>query len=214
MSDTDGWRRSRDVAAREVEILGQEPRIGRIAFEDATPAAIEISHRLTDAAGRGARYASLDEMPDFVPTMLHNPAMLRCLTDTGVQFLVHGTLPPRDRELAVLRIAWTVGAPYEWGEHVSVSRGLGVEPADVERVIAGPEVDGWNALEQALLRAVDELLADAMISDATWATLAGVYSEAQLIELPLLVGQYQAVAYLQNALRMRLSDHNVGLNAR
>ena len=64
------------------------------------------------------------------------------------------------------------------------------------------------------MRATEELYEDAMISDATWATLAKRLDERQLIELPIVIGQYQAVAYYQNSLRLRLHDGNLGLKAR
>jgi hypothetical protein len=38
--------------------------------------------------------------------------------------------------------------------------------------------------------------------------------ERQLIELPYLIGNYTKVAYLQNALRLRLRGGNRGLSAR
>ena len=53
-----------------------------------------------------------------------------------------------------------------------------------------------------------------MIGDETWATLAETYDEKQLVELILLVGQYQTVAYYQNSLRFRLRDGNSGLSER
>jgi hypothetical protein len=43
--------------------------------------------------------------------------------------------------------------------------------------------------------AVDELHSDALTADATWNALAKQYNEAQPLELPIIVGQYQAVAY-------------------
>jgi len=54
----------------------------------------------------------------------------------------------------------------------------------------------------------------AMISDATWLTLTRRLDERQLIELPIIVGQYQTVAYYQNSLRLRLHTGNLGLKAR
>jgi hypothetical protein len=39
---------------------------------------------------------------------------------------------------------------------------------------------------------------------AFWRTLAKRLDERQLIELPIIVGQYQTVAYYQNSLRLRL----------
>ena len=53
-----------------------------------------------------------------------------------------------------------------------------------------------------------------MIGDVTWKTLAERYDERQLIELPVLIGQYQLVAFYQNSLRLRLHAGNDGLLAR
>ena len=49
---------------------------------------------------------------------------------------------------------------------------------------------------------------------AAWAPLAEYLDYPQLIELPVLVGHMQGVAYLQNAMRARLMDGNPGLSAR
>ena len=48
----------------------------------------------------------------------------------------------------------------------------------------------------------------------TWATLASRWNEQQLIEYPFMIGQYVALAYVQNTLRVPLADYNVGLAAR
>ena len=78
----------------------------------------------------------------------------------------------------------------------------------------GSDSPGWNEHEQAILRAAEELHANAMISDATWATLSKRFDDRQLIELPIVIGQYQAVAYYQNSLKLRLHKGNHGLKAR
>lgn len=53
-----------------------------------------------------------------------------------------------------------------------------------------------------------------MISDATWASLAERYDERQLIELVIVIGQYQTIAYYQSSLRISLHEGNLGLKAR
>jgi hypothetical protein len=53
-----------------------------------------------------------------------------------------------------------------------------------------------------------------MISDATWAALAHSWDERQLIEFPALVGNYIAVALIQNSLRIRLNEGSLGLMER
>ena len=62
----------------------------------------------------------------------------------------------------------------------------------------------WSPFDSTLLEAADELHADWCISDAIWAALAAVYDTQQLIELPMLVGQYHMVAMTLNSLGVQL----------
>jgi len=153
-------------------------------------------------------------LPEIVSTMLHHGDLFAVQTDIGIQLLARGALTPRDRELAVLRIGWLCQAPYKWGEHVMVAKKVGISSEEIERITQGSDAAGWTAHERAILCATEELYRDSMISDATWAVLSSSLDERQLIELPILVGQYQTVAYYQNSLRLRLHEGNAGLNAR
>jgi alkylhydroperoxidase family enzyme len=145
--------------------------------------------------------------------MLRHPDLYHPYTALALQ-IYRGALLPRDRELAVLRIGWLARAPYEWGQHVKIGKQVGITPQEIERVIIGSKAPGWSEHDGAVLRAVEELLADAMICEQTWATLTRHLDEKQLIELPILVGQYLGIAFIQNALRMRLMPGNLGLTAR
>jgi alkylhydroperoxidase family enzyme len=168
-----------------------------------------------EAAARSPEVlASLSQLPEIVRTMLRHAELFSVHTDVGLHLLSRGALSLRDRELAVLRIAWLCQAPYEWGEHVLVGKRFGLTSADIACIVEGPNTAGLDAHERAILQAVDELHSDAMISDTTWNTLAQRLDERQLIELPIVVGQYQSVAYYQNSLRLRLHTGNAGLKAR
>jgi len=57
-----------------------------------------------------------------------------------------------------------------------------------------------------LLRAADELHDDACITDATWAALAERYDVPQLIEVPMVVGQYHLVSYTLNSLGVQRDE--------
>lgn len=153
-------------------------------------------------------------MPEILRTMLHHPKLFASLADVGIQLLAGGALSPRERELAILRIGWLCQAPYQWGEHVLIARKLGFTSEEIERVTQGSQAAGWSEHEEAILRATDELFGGAMISDATWEVLSRRFNSRQLIELPVVVGQYQAAAYYQNSLRLRLLNGNLGLEAR
>ena len=73
---------------------------------------------------------------------------------------------------------------------------------------------GWTEHEAAILRAVEEMLSTQTVSDATWATLAKTWDEQQLLEFPMMVGQYVCTAIVQNTLRIRLENGNPGLTHR
>ena len=85
-----------------------------------------------------------------------------------------------------------------------LARKVGVSDEDIVRAQSGPNAEGWTELESATLRAADELHADACITDETWATLAEHLDDRQLIEVPVLVGQYHLVAYMLNSLGIEL----------
>jgi alkylhydroperoxidase family enzyme len=125
--------------------------------------------------------------------------------------LLAGRIPPRDRELAILRVAWLCRSDYEWGQHVVIAGTAGVTDEEIRRIPAGPDAGGWTSFERAVLRATDELHADACITDDTWSALAERYDERQLIELPMLVGHYHLVAFALNSLGVQLEPGLQGL---
>lgn len=158
--------------------------------------------------------ALANTLPEIMRTIAHLPGLYAAHSSVGLHLLKAGTLSIRERELGVLRIAWLVQAPYEWGEHILVARRAGFTDDDIAAVIAGPAATSLSKHETAILQAVDELYVDAMISDDTWQILSESWSTQQLMEFPVLIGQYQAVAYYQNSLRLRLHNGNEGLHAR
>jgi alkylhydroperoxidase family enzyme len=195
------------AAAREAEITGKPQRIEALAAEQVDDEGLEIIARLRGPSPAGS------EIPAFHRTMIKNSQVLLGLTGMG-KAISTGKVPPRERELAVLRVCWLLGAPYAWGEHVVIGKRCGVSPEEIERVVQGSAAPGWSDHDAAILRGVEELLSNQTISDETWSVLAAGWNEAQLIELPLIVGHYVGTACLQNSLRMRLGPGNTGLTSR
>jgi len=133
-------------------------------------------------------------------TLANHPKLLKRWLVFGNHVLARSSLAPRERELVILRIGWLCRAGYEWGQHVQIARASGLSDAEIERIAKGPDAPGWSELERALLRATDELHADAFVSDATWAELARHYETRQLIDLVFTVGQYNMVSMALNTL--------------
>ena len=114
------------------------------------------------------------------------------------------TLPPRERELLILRTGWLCQSEYEWGQHVVFGKAAGLTDADVARIKEGPDAPGWQRFDATLLRAADELHERAFISDATWAALSEKYNQKQLIDAVFAVGQYTMVSMALNTFGVQL----------
>jgi alkylhydroperoxidase family enzyme len=148
------------------------------------------------------------EGPDLniFATLARHPRLLKRWSAFGGTLLYRGELPARERELLILRTGWNCGAEYEWGQHVTIGLAAGLTEQEVQRVAAGPDAAGWSEQDAALLRAADELHRDARIGDTTWRDLAATWSELQLIELCMVVGQYHLVAFTLNSLGIERED--------
>src|SRR5947209_3470316 len=92
-----------------------------------------------------------------------------------------GTLPRRDTEIVILRVASNSDCEYEWRHHERIAQSVGLSRADVERVRSGPEAEGWSPRQRALLAAADDMHSEGReISDPVWAGLRAELSDKQL----------------------------------
>jgi alkylhydroperoxidase family enzyme len=144
-------------------------------------------------------------------TLARHPELMRKWLPFGGYLLATGELPARDREILTLRTAANCGSDYEWGQHVVIGAAAGLTEEEIRRIAAGPEDPAWAAFDTALLRAADELHELSCIRDATWEVLAAAYSDRQLIELCMLVGQYHLVAFALNSLGVQREPGVAGL---
>ncbi len=142
-------------------------------------------------------------------TLVQAPGLFRRWLPFGGK-LLRGKIPARERELMILRTGWNCGAAYEWAQHAPIALACGLTAEEIDRVVLGPDAEGWAGFDATLLRAADELHRDFRISDATWSELSAVYSTEQLIELPMLVGHYHLVAMTLNSLGVQLDSGLTG----
>jgi len=198
-----------DWHAREQQVASGEQRIEPLAPEDFSPEAQHIQDQIRAFFG-----SNVQGVPKTAATVARHPGLYKHQTLLGLELNQNGTLPPREREMVILRTAWLVRSPFEWGEHVKYGRRLGLTSEDVERITQGSSAEGWNEHDRAVLRGVEELIGDYAVSDETWATLAKSWSDKQLMELPGLVGSYTLTAMLFSTLRFGLMPGNQGFSQR
>lgn len=198
-----------DIEARQAQILGRPPRLEPLDPEQFTDEQLAFVHDLWQAMG----IEPLPELPEYFATMLRYPELVQRQAEMSTT-LNKGALPFRVRELVILRVGWLCQAPFEWAQHVKAGKRAGLTSEEIDRVTRGSADPEWDEADRAILRAVEEMFDDAMISDATFATLEKHFTMEQLVEIPFTVGAYQATAYLQNSWRFRLMPGSTGLDMR
>jgi alkylhydroperoxidase family enzyme len=139
-------------------------------------------------------------------TLSHHPDLFRRWLVFGNHVLFKSTLPPRERELVILRIGWLCEAEYEWAQHVLIGKEAGLTAEEIDRIKAGPNARGWSEADKLLLQATDELRKDAFITDATWNGLSQHFDKKQLMDVVFAVGQYNLVSMALNTLGVQLDD--------
>lgn len=187
-----------DAEARLAQTVTNGPRYAPLRIEDVSPEGQE------QVAVIRAAFSIPESrpFPDVSLITLRHPGMFKGQMVMGIE-LAKGAIPARERELAILRLAWLARAPFEWSEHVDIGKAFGITPEEIERVTDGSAAPGWSAHDAAILRGVEELLADNCLADSTWDTLAATWDEKQMLEFPLLVGAYLMTAMQQNSLKIQ-----------
>ena len=124
-------------------------------------------------------------------------------------YMVHSaflsSLPERDREILILRNAWLCYSEYEWSWHALGGKRF-LSDAEINRIMDGPDADGWDPFDAVLIRSVDELSTDTFIHDETWNSLAERYNTDQLMDLVFTVGCYNTTAMALNTFGVQLED--------
>jgi 4-carboxymuconolactone decarboxylase len=132
---------------------------------------------------------------NLLATLVRHPKLTRAFLRFNNHLLYASTLPPRLRELTVLRVAHLHRCEYEWRHHVRMGREAGLTDDVIDGVQRGEATD---ELDRAILHAIDELQDKSVVSDATWATLSDHLDERQRMDLVFTIGCYGALAMAIN----------------
>jgi AhpD family alkylhydroperoxidase len=159
-------------------------------WDDRTRASLAglLPERRRNLRGAGNALATLVRHPDLADAFVRYNAHL----------LLRSTLPPRLRELAILRVAARRGCAYEWAHHTTMAADAGLSAAEIERAGRGEHGPATDPADAAVLRAVDELDDDSVISETTWAALGEHLDDRQRMDLVFTVGTYCLLAMAFN----------------
>jgi 4-carboxymuconolactone decarboxylase len=133
-----------------------------------------------------------------------HPVLLTRFADLGAQ-LSSGVLPPRIREMAILRTAALSASAYEWEQHLFRARRAGLSESEIAAIASG-EAFKWAELEASTMMASSELVSEGSLSDVTWARLQLLFNDVELVELVVLISFYISVARIASGLAIPVED--------
>jgi 4-carboxymuconolactone decarboxylase len=140
---------------------------------------------------------------NLLGTLSWHPALTKAFLVFN-SHLFSSTLSDRIREMVTVRVAWLRRGEYEWAQHVQMARAAGMSGEEIDAISEGPDSELWGPLDAAVLRCVDEIVADRYVSDETWRRLADHFDRKQLMDLVFTIGAYDMLAMACNTFGLEL----------
>jgi alkylhydroperoxidase family enzyme len=163
------------------------PRIAPIALDQLTD----------EQAALGGGRDNLRCQLNFVRTLVQHPALYGTWIPFAEQLIFRSSLPPKHREMLIIRTSQLCGERYEIAHHLYIARTLGLTDAEIDATKRGS--NELADFELTLLKAAEELVTNHCVADATWATLAEQYTTQQLMEVVFVVANYSLIAMVTNS---------------
>jgi AhpD family alkylhydroperoxidase len=148
-----------------------------------------------------ARVAHVHDVHLF-STLARQRRLFRAWLRFSGQMMPGGKLSRHDTELVILRVATLRNCQYERDHHERLGQRVGIDDRVLAQLVEGPSAAAWSDAHRALLSGVDALVQTQDIPDSIWQALSRDYAPEQLIELCLLVGQYEMLATTITTLRV------------
>jgi alkylhydroperoxidase family enzyme len=174
-----------------------QPRIPPLALDTLTPEQTEALASVT-APNRPPL--------NIFRTLARAPDALRAFLAWGTYILRNNSLPPREREIVILRIGYLCRSGYEWTQHVAISLRGGMSDAEIAAIKQGAGASIWSPADAALLNACDDLHARQFVSTENWRALAAHFSERQCMDAVFTAGQYTQVSMMLNTFGVQLDE--------
>lgn len=156
---------------------------------DTLPDALAEEMKNRIGPGRGNVWQMLCWSPDAAETLIAYSESIRNRND----------IPPKIRELMILRVGHLCNAPYEIHHHRRIAKSVGLGEAEISALTEGPQADGLDDAQRFALTMVDELVADKQLSQTTFDKAVADYGIRTVADLVLLVGFYTMASMFLNS---------------
>ena len=174
--------------------------MARISFLAREQTAPKLRERFENMENNGARVLNLYKV------LAHSPEVGRNFLRLGNAILFKGTLAPKLRELAILRVGNIYQANYEFTQHIPLGIKAGVKREQIDALSNWEKSGKFDIQEQAVLRYTDEVTKNIRVKDETFAAVRNFLSEEGIVELTTTIGYYGMVCRILESLQVELES--------
>jgi 4-carboxymuconolactone decarboxylase len=168
--------------------------------------------------------AALENLPplNIFRTLAHAETAFRPFLRFGGAVLGQMSLDPVVRELAILAVAKEAEAEYEWIQHVAIAKHLGVTDEQIttlaeadscapegsdQRIAAAADGGGvFDASQQAAIELAAAVVRGPRISDELYDCIRAQFSDREIVELLLAIGDYLMLARVMTILELDVDE--------
>ncbi len=168
------------------------------------PSADQVSDELKDVFRNMERRGG--QVLNVFKVMAHCPRICKEFLRLGNVILFHGSLPPKLRELAILRVGDLAEAAYEWAQHVPLGLGAGLTNEQIKALHRWKDSSLFGVQERAILQYTDEVAENIRVSEKTFNAIREFLTEEQVVELTTAIGYYGMVSRILEALQIELEE--------
>lgn len=173
------------------------PRVPPLTLEQMDPQVRELLQRP----------GGFDRVLNVFATLAHHPELLRRWSPLANHLLFKSSLPPRERELVIMRAGWMAGSAYEWGQHVIIAREqCGFGDKEFQALAVGSEDPLWPPGEMALLCLAEQIYTQQFVEDDAWGALTAHYDTKQILDAVFTACNYTTLAWALNVLGVELDE--------
>lgn len=158
--------------------------------------------RVADAITSGPR----GSMRGPFKALLRSPELADRVQRVGEYVRFHSSIPPRLNELAILIVARTWMAQFEWYAHRELAMKAGLSPAIADAIAVGQRPAAMAEDETLVYDFCSSLMRDHAVSDEMFAATKAKFGENGVMDLIGAMGYYSLVSMVLNTDRVSLPD--------
>lgn len=147
------------------------------------------------------------KVPNLFATIAHYPPALRPLLDYFQAVYTKSTMPKRLLELAILKASFGIQSEYCLTLHKAFALEHGVTYDEIMSLNEDPHHTRFTEPERAILDYTAQITSDAHgVTDELFARVRRHFSEAEILNLTLLIGLAQSFGRLGDALQIPMDS--------